>query len=61
MAVVLGESVIFEVWAWATPAPDVTLDALISEMAALGNPVLEVDRDNNRLKIMHVRQEGLLG
>lgn len=50
-----------EVEGWATPAPGVTLTELVEEMKALGNPVLAIDVPNNRLKLLHVQQEGLLG
>ncbi len=50
-----------EVEAWATPAPGWTLEELIVEMGRLGNPILEVDAVNNRLKVLHVRQQGLIG
>ncbi len=50
-----------EVWGWATPAPGITLDELIVEMGELGNEILEVDIMNNRLKLLHVTQHGLIG
>lgn len=50
-----------EVDFWATPAPHLTLDELIEEMKQIGNTVLEVDRENNRLLLARVKQEGLLG
>lgn len=50
-----------QVEGWATPAPGFTLDQLIGEMDILGNPVLEIDRARNRIKIAHIIQKGLLG
>jgi len=52
-----GSAEKIEVFAWATPAEGWTLDELISEMARLGNTVLEVDRDGNRLKLLHVETD----
>ena len=43
-----------QVQGWATPRPGLTLDGLIEVMAELGNEVIEVDRDNNRLLVVHV-------
>ncbi len=52
---------ILELQAWATPAPGITLTELLEEMRLIGNQVLEVDVVNNRLKVLHVTQNGLLG
>lgn len=55
------QDAVLEVDFWATPAPHLTLDQLIEEMKEVGNTVLEVDRENNRLLLARVKQEGLLG
>lgn len=34
---------------WATPAENMTIDELIKEMDRLGNKVVIIDRENNRL------------
>lgn len=46
---------------WAFPAKDCTLDMLIKEVEIAGMEVLEIDRPRNRIKLMHVIQNGLLG
>lgn len=46
---------------WAFPAPGCTLDMLITEVQIAGMDVLEIDRPRNRVKLMHVIQDGLLG
>lgn len=38
---------------WATPREGLSLEDLIQTMRALGNDVLDVDRDNNCLKVIH--------
>ena len=45
-----------QVYAWATPNDGMTLDDLIAHMAEIGNTILEIDRANNRLKMMDVSQ-----
>lgn len=52
MSIQLGSGVDFRVFGWATPAPGVTLDDLIAEFRALGNEILEVDREHNRLRCL---------
>lgn len=52
-----GSAEKIEVIAWATPAEGWTLDELVEEMARLGNTVLEVDRENNQLKMLHVEAD----
>lgn len=39
---------------WAIPAPDVTLDELIQQFKDQGYPALEIDRINNKVKILHI-------
>ena len=46
-----------QVWGWATPRPGMSLDALIEHMAEIGNTVLEVDREGNRLKLLDLSQD----
>lgn len=46
---------------WAFPAKHCTLDQLITEVQIAGMDILEVDRPRNRIKLMHVIQNGLLG
>ncbi len=61
MAHKAAQQQLLEVDFWATPAPHLTLDELIVEMKEIGNQVLEIDRENNRLLLARVKQEGLLG
>lgn len=42
-----------EVQTWAVPAEGMTLDELVLSLRAVGNPVLEVDRDHNRVLMVH--------
>ena len=50
------------VFAWATPRPGMTLDELVWHLEnETTNEVLEIDRENNRVKLMDVTQEGMLG
>lgn len=46
-----------EAEAWATPTEGWTLDALVAEMERIGNQVLEVDREGNRVKVLAFVQE----
>lgn len=39
---------------WAIPAPDITLDELIVKLTDQGFPVLEIDRENNRIQVVHI-------
>lgn len=42
-----------EVHVWAEPADGVTLDALAQELTEDGTPILRVDRENNRILLVH--------
>lgn len=42
---------------WATPAEGVTLDSLITELETAGTKIYEIDRENNRLKVIDERVE----
>lgn len=39
---------------WAIPSPGVTLDELIIKLTDLGYSILEVDRENYRLQVLHI-------
>lgn len=43
-----------ETIAWATPREGLSLDDLIEKMISLGNPIIEVDRLGNRIKLLHI-------
>lgn len=46
--------------AWASPVEGVTLDELVERVTAAGNTVLKVDRDNNRLLLLTISDEGTI-
>ena len=45
-----------EVAIWATPAEGVSLEDLVERMRALGNPVLEIDREANRILVAYEKE-----
>lgn len=45
-----------EMAVWATPAEGVSLEDLVERMRALGNPVLEIDREANRILVAYVKE-----
>ncbi len=53
--ITLGYNV--EVSVWANPAPGVNLDDLIAELEASHTPILDIDRDNNRVLIHFQNKE----
>lgn len=52
-----GTATEIEIVAWATPAEGITLDELIEEFKELGNPILEIDRINNKIKVVQNKQK----
>lgn len=49
--------VAIQLTAWATPAEDLLLDDLILELKSLGHNIVEVDRVNNRVKIIETTEK----
>lgn len=47
-----------EMEAWVEPGPDITLDRLLADFEREGTPVLEVDRENNRILVARVSSGG---
>lgn len=37
---------------WAIPEGEMTLDELEQHLKEIGNPILEIDRENNRIKMV---------
>lgn len=40
----------------ASPKEGMSLDDLIDRMKALGNPIVSVDRENNKIKMVHRKE-----
>lgn len=48
---------IVECIAYAVPGPGMTLDELEAKLREAGNSVLEVDREKNQIKVLHLKPE----
>jgi len=46
-----------EMATWATPAEGCTIDEMLEELRFLNNPILTVDRVNNRVLIGYEKEE----
>lgn len=40
----------------ASPAQGMSLDDLVEKMKALGNPILSIDREANKIKMVHRKE-----
>lgn len=42
---------------WASPGPEMSLTELVEKMHALGNPVLKIDEEHNRILVAYLEGE----
>lgn len=44
-----------QIWdAWMSPAEHLTMDEAVEKLKELGNEILEVDKKNRKIKVLHV-------